>query len=101
MPAQRRESSNNYIAILNDGIEELRPAEPPAKSDHRVKDYFLGLITGGLERAGGRRGEIVRAARAGPVRCQAPARAGTSRRMQNEIPELPQNAARQLYQSTD
>jgi hypothetical protein len=55
MPAQRRESRKNYIAVLNDRIEELCAAEALVKSDHRMKDYFLGLIAAVLNRAGAAR----------------------------------------------
>jgi hypothetical protein len=49
MPAQRQ-SRKNYIGILDDRIEELRAADPPAKSDRPVKDYFRGLIAAVLDR---------------------------------------------------
>jgi hypothetical protein len=50
VPAQKR-SRKNYIGILDDRIEELRAADPPARYDRRVKDYFLGLITAVLNRS--------------------------------------------------
>ncbi len=45
MPAQERELRKNYIGILSDKIEEQRTVESPAKSEGRMKDYLLDLMT--------------------------------------------------------
>lgn len=49
MPAQQRESKKNYIGILCDKADEQR-ADSPAKSDHILKSYLLGLIAAVLNR---------------------------------------------------
>jgi hypothetical protein len=48
MPAQERELRRNYIGILSDKIEEQRTVESLAKSDGRMKDYLLDLMTAEL-----------------------------------------------------
>jgi hypothetical protein len=55
MQGQERGARKNYIAILNDVTDEQRPVESPAKSDRRLRDYFLGLMTAMLRRQGGAR----------------------------------------------
>ncbi len=45
MPAQERELRKNYIGILSDKIEEQRTVESLAKSEGRMKDYLLDLMT--------------------------------------------------------
>ena len=44
-PAQERELRKNYIGILSDKIEEQRTVESLAKSEGRMKDYLLDLMT--------------------------------------------------------
>jgi hypothetical protein len=55
MPAQERELRKNYIGILSDKVEEQRNVESVAKSDGRMKDYFLGLMTAMLNHRGAAR----------------------------------------------
>jgi hypothetical protein len=50
MPAQEREIRKNYIGILNDKVEEQRAADTTPMSNHRFKDYFLGLMARILNR---------------------------------------------------
>jgi hypothetical protein len=45
MPAQERELRKNYIGILSDEVDEQRTVESLVKSDGRMKDYLLGLMT--------------------------------------------------------
>jgi hypothetical protein len=52
MPAQQRELKKNYIGILSDKLEDLRPADPPANSGRLMKDYLLGLVAAVLNRHG-------------------------------------------------
>jgi hypothetical protein len=51
MPARERELRKNYIGILSDKVEEQRTVESPAKSEGRMKDYLLGLMTAMLNTA--------------------------------------------------
>jgi hypothetical protein len=55
MPAQERELRKNYIGILSDKVEEQRNVESVAKSDGRMKDYLLGLMTAMLNHRGAAR----------------------------------------------
>ncbi len=52
MPAQMQERRKNYIGILTDGVEEPGTTQSPAKSSHRMKDFFLGLLAALLHRRG-------------------------------------------------
>jgi hypothetical protein len=42
--AQQRELRKNYIGIVSSKFEEQSALELQAKSDHRVKGYFLPLM---------------------------------------------------------
>ncbi len=44
--AQRK----NYIGLLSDRIEEQAAAKSPTKSDRLLRDFFLGLMSGVLNR---------------------------------------------------
>ena len=55
MQGQERGARKNYIAMLNDTPDEQRAVESPAKSDRRLRDYLLGLMTAVLRRQGGAR----------------------------------------------
>jgi hypothetical protein len=55
MPAQERELRKNYIGILSDKVDEQRTVESLVKSDGRMKDYLLGLMTAMLNHRGAAR----------------------------------------------
>ena len=55
MPAQQRDSKNNYIGIVNDGVAEQRAIGSLAKSGNFVRDYFLALMAAVLKRRRGTR----------------------------------------------
>jgi hypothetical protein len=42
--AQQRELRKNYIRVVSNKFEEQCAVESQAKSDHRVKGYFLRLM---------------------------------------------------------
>jgi hypothetical protein len=52
MPAQKQKLGKNYIGIVSDKTEEQSAIESLAKSDHLLKDYFLGLMAAVLNRHG-------------------------------------------------
>jgi hypothetical protein len=51
MPAQEPKPKRNFIAILNDKLEEPRVIESPAKSASLVSRIFLGLMAAMRNRA--------------------------------------------------
>jgi hypothetical protein len=55
IPAQERKLRKNYIAILSELAEERRAVAALPKSNRRVKDYVISLVTAVLNRR--RRGD--------------------------------------------
>jgi hypothetical protein len=52
MPAQKRETSKNYIGLLSDETEEQRNAELASAADRHMKAYVLGLMAAMFGRRG-------------------------------------------------
>ena len=52
MPAQKRESTRNYIGLVSDEDEEQRAARTQPQSGRPMKDYIRGLLAAMLELRG-------------------------------------------------
>jgi len=52
MPAQKREPTKNFIAILSESSEAHHTAERPAKMDRPARRGLLGRLAAALGRGG-------------------------------------------------
>jgi hypothetical protein len=52
MPAQKRDTKKNFIAILSETTEAQRTVERPAKPDRPSRRGLLGRLAAALNRGG-------------------------------------------------